>query len=56
MKDSNATLLSALASSPGPFVPEDSAEGWEERLLDEPLASGQRKRYLASLGAVSSRI
>ncbi|MFM8525700.1 MAG: hypothetical protein ACKOCM_08790 [Cyanobacteriota bacterium] len=56
MKDSNANLAPSLAGPPGPFLPADSADGWDESLRDEPLASGQRKRYLASLGSGAARI
>ena len=51
MKDIPSTTARAWSTSPSPFNPVHAAEGSDDPLHDEPLASGQRKRYLASLGA-----
>lgn len=49
MKDSHSTTSLTPAHSPAPFTSANPLEGLDDLLPDEPLASGQRKRYLASL-------
>ena len=36
------------------FQPSEAPEALDDHLGDEPLASGQRTRYLASLGAAKA--
>lgn len=51
MKDNQSTAMRARSSSPSAFTSSERSEVRDDQGLDEPLASGQRKRYLASLGA-----
>lgn len=49
MKDNHSTASRSPISNPLPYTGSDRFEGHDDLLADEPLASGQRKRYLASL-------
>lgn len=55
MKDNHSTASRTRLNNPAPFTGVDPLEGLDDRLVDEPLASGQRKRYLASLGHGAGR-
>ncbi|MEY3735389.1 MAG: hypothetical protein RLZZ624_447 [Cyanobacteriota bacterium] len=55
MQDTPSTASRTRINSSTPFTGMDRLEGLDDRMLDEPLASGQRKRYLASLGHGASR-
>jgi hypothetical protein len=56
MQDIPSTSARSWSSSPAPFNVADAAEGGDDPRHDEPLASGQRKRYLASLGAGTPKV
>ena len=49
MLDSNPPSGRSLLGGLSPSSSTTPSDVWDERILDEPLASGQRKRYLASL-------
>ena len=49
MKDNHSPTSLTPTNNPAPFTGASRLEGLDDFWPDEPLASGQRKRYLASL-------